>query len=90
MLVDTVDPTLQVSKSVLFTTVITIGVIVALATPTPIWVYGAAIATAIAGTSVGTRLLMQWNDHDFRRVSRVIILSIASLCIIQGIWDLVN
>ena len=66
------------------------GFIVAVATDIPAWVFVAAMATAVAGTRVGTWLLTRWNDTDFQRVSQLIILTIATLCIIQGIWALVN
>ena len=64
------------------------GVIVAVVNTTPAWLFALAIVSAILGTKVGTRLLMRWNDTDFQRTSQFIILTIASLCIAQGVWSL--
>lgn len=44
-----------------------------------------AMAIAILGTRLGTWLLDRWSDKAFQRVSRLIILVIASVCIGQGI-----
>ena len=63
------------------------GFIVAVATDIPVWLFVVAMATAVAGTRIGTWLLAKWNDTDFQRVSQAIILTIATLCIAQGIWS---
>ncbi len=63
------------------------GFIVAVATDIPVWLFVVAMATAVAGTRIGTWLLAKWNDTDFQRVSQAIILTIATLCIAQGVWS---
>ena len=63
------------------------GVIVAVTTTLPNWLFIAAIVAAIAGTSVGTKLLNRWNDTSFQRVSQFVIMTVATFCIAQGIWS---
>ena len=60
------------------------GLVVALATTLPLWIYAAAIIAAVLGTRLGTRLLERWNDTDFRRYSQIIILTVATFCIVKG------
>ena len=62
------------------------GFIVTVAVDLPLWLYAAAMAIAVAGTRVGTWLLNRWNDADFLRYSQAIILTIATLCLAQGLW----
>lgn len=50
----------------------------------PLWLYPLAMATAVAGSRVGTRLLDMLPDATFRRVSGWFILSIAAICIVKG------
>lgn len=64
------------------------GVIVAVSSTLPLWLFALAILCAVAGTRVGTLLLMKWNDRDFQKTSQIIILSIATICIAQGLWSL--
>jgi len=64
------------------------GLIVAVSTTLPAALFAVAIAVAVAGSRIGTHLLLRWNDADFQRVSQIIILSIATLCILQGIRSL--
>jgi len=52
------------------------------------WVYVVAIATAVLGTRVGTRLLARFSDDSFRRVSAAVILLIGGACVIKGAWGL--
>ena len=54
----------------------------------PLWLYAAAIATAVIGTRVGTRLLDRLAEATFRRASQWIILAIATVCLITGTWQL--
>lgn len=61
------------------------GVIVAAADTLPWWLYLVAMATAVAGTRVGTRLLDRLADDTFRRVSGWVILGIAGVCLVQGV-----
>lgn len=64
------------------------GVIVAVSAALPGWLFVAAMLCAVAGTRAGTALLMRWNDKDFNRVSQIVILSIATICLIRGAWML--
>jgi len=64
------------------------GFIVAVSAALPSWLFAAAIVCAIAGTRMGTNLLMRWNDKDFNRLSQIAILSIATICLIRGVWML--
>jgi uncharacterized membrane protein YfcA len=64
------------------------GVIVAVTSTLPSWLFLAAVCAAIAGTSVGTRLLNRWNDASFQRVSQLVIMTVATLCIAQGVWSI--
>ena len=72
------------------------GVVLAVVVPNtaalslPIWVYAAAIAAAVAGARIGTLILLRWNDASFQKVSQAIILTIATACIAQGVWQLVT
>lgn len=49
------------------------------------WVFPLAILAAIAGTQTGVRILARWHDAGFQRISRQIVLTIATLCIIRGV-----
>jgi len=51
-----------------------------------LWVYVVAAALAILGARIGTRLLDRWNDAGFAKVSQAIILTIATICMAQGVW----
>ena len=66
------------------------GVIVGVSSTLPVWLFVTAIAFAIAGTRVGTMLLMRWSDAGFMKASQTIILTIATLCICQGSWSLLT
>jgi uncharacterized protein len=55
-----------------------------------LWVYAAAVITAVLGTRVGTRLLDRLADETFRRVSGWVILAIATACIVQGVRTLMG
>jgi len=62
------------------------GFIISVSTTLPAWLYGAALVAAVVGTRLGTRLLHRWNDKNFTQVSQIVILTIASVCVIQGSW----
>jgi len=64
------------------------GWVVAVSTTLPTALFALAVIAAVAGTRVGTQLLLRWNDKDFQRVSRVVILTIAALCIAEGVRSL--
>lgn len=61
------------------------GAVIGSADGLPLWLYAAAMATAVAGTRVGTRLLDRLADQTFRRVSGWVILAIAAACLMQGV-----
>lgn len=61
------------------------GLIIGVTDSMPSWVYGAAIATAVAGTRIGTKLLTRFSDDGFRRVSGAAILLIGAACVVKGI-----
>jgi uncharacterized membrane protein YfcA len=65
------------------------GLIVQVIADLPWWLIGTAMVSAALGTRIGTSLLKRWNDRDFQRVSQLIILTVASLCIVQGVRLLV-
>jgi len=44
-----------------------------------------AMAVAVAGTRLGTRLLERLPDDHFRRVSGYVILTIAAICVVKGV-----
>jgi len=50
-----------------------------------LWLVLTAMATAVAGTHLGTRLLDRLEEDRFRRVSRAVILTIATLCVADGL-----
>jgi uncharacterized protein len=64
------------------------GVLIGAAGELPLWLYAAAMATAVAGTRIGTRLLDRLADASFRRVSGWVILAIGAACIVQGLRSL--
>jgi uncharacterized membrane protein YfcA len=47
--------------------------------------YGLAMATAVVGTRLGTRLLDRLDDDRFRRISSYVIQLIAALCVFRGV-----
>jgi uncharacterized membrane protein YfcA len=47
--------------------------------------YLLAMAIAVAGTRLGTRLLERVNDQYFRKISGYVILTIAAICMLKGI-----
>ena len=65
------------------------GLIVGVSDSVPWWLYPIAMATAVGGTRVGTKLLDRWNDERFRIVSGRVILAIAAACIVKGSYDLI-
>lgn len=64
------------------------GVLIGNVDVLPLWIYPVAMATAVAGTRVGTRFLDRLADATFRRVSGWVILGIAGMCMVQGVRSL--
>ena len=54
------------------------------------WFYLLAIGAAVVGTRIGTHLLDQVGEASFRKVSGWVILSIATVCVISGAWQLAS
>ena len=50
------------------------------------WIFPLVIVAAIAGTRTGVRILARWHDGGFQDISRKIILTIATVCIVRGIY----
>lgn len=65
------------------------GGIIGVTDSVPVWLYGLAILTAVAGTRIGTRLLERITDNRFRDVSGLVILAIAGLCFLKGAWGFI-
>ena len=66
------------------------GLIIGVTDSVAAWVYLVAILTAVIGTRIGTRLLDRVGEATFRKVSGWVILSIATVCVISGAWQLAN
>ena len=64
------------------------GIIIGVTDSVAGWVYVVAIATAVLGTRIGTRLLERFSDDGFRRVSGAVILLIGGACVVKGTWGL--
>lgn len=63
------------------------GLIVGVTDSVPAWLYAVAILVALTGTRLGTRLLERhFTDDRFRRVSSLVILLIAAVCVVKGGW----
>jgi uncharacterized membrane protein YfcA len=60
------------------------GVVMGVTDSVPVWLYAAAIATAVLGTRLGTWVLGHFTDERFRRVSGYLILAIAAACFVKG------
>jgi uncharacterized protein len=54
----------------------------------PAWFLIAAVAAAIVGTGVGTRLVALVSDGHFRRVTGWVILALGALCVAEGVRSL--
>lgn len=65
------------------------GLIIGAVEHVPVWLYVVAMALAVAGARVGTRLLDHLPEHHFRRISGWVILGIAAVCVLQGVRALV-
>jgi uncharacterized protein len=50
------------------------------------WLYAAAIAVAIVGTSVTPLIIERMTDHGFRQWTRAIILTVSSIYLVRGAW----
>ena len=54
------------------------------------WIFPLVIAAAVAGTRTGVGILEHWHDVGFQRISRQIILTIATVCIVRGVLLLLS
>ena len=50
------------------------------------WIFPLVIVAAIAGTRTGVSILARWHDVGFQDISRKIILTIATVCIVRGTY----
>lgn len=66
------------------------GLIIAVSSTLSAWLFVAAMMVAVAGTKIGTMALVRWNDSSFQRYSQAIILTIATICLVQGIRSLIG
>ena len=48
------------------------------------WLYAAAIAVAIAGTSITPLIIERMTDHGFRQWTRAIILTVSAIYLVRG------
>lgn len=54
------------------------------------WFYPLAMGCAVAGTRLGTGLLVAIDDERFRTISGRVILAIAAVCLVKGVVDLLG
>ena len=66
------------------------GALISLTSDLPGWIFVASLGVAVLGTRVGTMLLARWNDADFTKLSRRIILTVATVCIFRGTYVLAS
>ena len=50
------------------------------------WLYAAAIAVAITGTSITPLIIERMTDHGFRQWTRAIILAVSAIYLVRGAW----
>ena len=60
------------------------GAIIGAQESLPPWFLVAAVAIAVLGTRLGTRLIDRFDDDGFRRTSGYVIMSIGAYCIVRG------
>jgi uncharacterized protein len=56
----------------------------------PYWFWIVALLASMTGTWFGTRLVEHFTDQQFRRVTGWIILGIGTLCMLAGVYQLLN
>ena len=56
----------------------------------PSWTYAGAVVLAVAGTSLAGQALERMTDAEFRRWSRLLILSVGVVFLARGLWLLVG
>lgn len=66
------------------------GFVVSAAEPVGATLLLVAMAVAVVGTRLGTRLLERLPDDHFRRVSGYVILTIAGICVAKGVLGLIS
>lgn len=66
------------------------GLVIGVTDSLPVWLYGAAVLTAVLGTRIGTRILGRFTDDRFRQVSGAVILVIAGVCFVKGTWGMLS
>ena len=66
------------------------GLLVGVSEDIPLWFYVVAMATAVLGTRIGTRILERFSEAAFRAWSGRVILTIAAACIARGTYQLLS
>lgn len=66
------------------------GLFIGVAAELASWYIAVAMVIAVAGTRAGTMILEKWSDTEFQRISQIIILTIATICIAQGLYLLLG
>lgn len=66
------------------------GVLISVESELVWWIFPLIIAAAVAGTRTGVGILERWHDVGFQRMSRQIILTIATVCIMRGVLLLLS
>ncbi len=56
----------------------------------PVWVFAAAIALAMFGTTLASHILERMTDANFRRWSKWVIQGISAVYLVRGLWLLVG
>ena len=62
------------------------GLLISIDNPLVWWIFPLVIFAAIAGTRAGVAILARWHDVGFQRMSRQILLTIATICISRGVF----
>ncbi len=66
------------------------GVLISMEEAVPVWFLLAAVVAAVIGTRIGTGLLTGFTDAQFRRVTGWVILGIGTLCMVEGVRQLIG
>lgn len=66
------------------------GVLISVDNQLAWWLFALVIFAAVIGTQTGVKILGRWHDAGFQRISQQIILVIATLCILRGLYLLLT
>ena len=62
------------------------GILISVDSQLAWWIFPLVILAAVLGTRTGVSLLARWHDVGFQRISQQIILIIATVCILRGVY----